>query len=175
MDYFTAALRTPGFVPSALLVLACYALLRALRPRAWPFAMLAFPGTLAHELAHFAVGLALGAQPEGLSLWPRRQGGRWILGAVSFHNLGILNAAFVALAPLLLLPLAAWGLVSFAPNYWTAAAWGRWLATGYLVASVLLAALPSREDLKQGALSIALYGIVAGLIWWGLVLWRARG
>ena len=48
--------------------------------------------------------------PQHFSLWPRRQGGRWILGFVVFRNVNLLNGALVALAPLLLLMVkgAAW-------------------------------------------------------------------
>jgi hypothetical protein len=68
-------------------------------------------GTLCHELAHFSVGLLLGAEPIGFSIIPRRTGRTWELGSVTFANLRWYNAAPAALAPLfvLLLPLAvAW-------------------------------------------------------------------
>ncbi|WP_323141366.1 hypothetical protein [Massilia phyllosphaerae] len=66
-------------------------------------------GTLCHELAHFSVGLLLGAKPVGFSIMPRRRGRTWELGSVTFANLRWYNAAPAALAPflVLLLPLAA--------------------------------------------------------------------
>ncbi|TQK11165.1 hypothetical protein [Herbaspirillum sp. SJZ107] len=66
-------------------------------------------GTLCHELAHFSVGLLLGAEPVGFSIIPRRSGRTWELGSVTFANLRWYNAAPAALAPflVLLLPLAA--------------------------------------------------------------------
>jgi len=66
-------------------------------------------GTLCHELAHFSVGLLLGAEPTGFSIIPRRQGRTWELGSVTFANLRWYNAAPAALAPflVLLVPLAA--------------------------------------------------------------------
>ncbi len=66
-------------------------------------------GTLCHELAHFSVGLLLGAEPVGFSIMPRRRGRTWELGSVTFANLRWYNAAPAALAPflVLLLPLAA--------------------------------------------------------------------
>jgi hypothetical protein len=65
-------------------------------------------GTLCHELAHFSVGLLLGADPTGLTVIPRRKGRGWELGSVTFANLRWYNAAPAALAPLLVLlvPLA---------------------------------------------------------------------
>jgi len=68
-------------------------------------------GTVCHELAHFSVGLLLGAEPVGFSIIPRRSGRTWELGSVTFANLRWYNAAPAALAPflVLLLPLAvAW-------------------------------------------------------------------
>jgi hypothetical protein len=65
-------------------------------------------GTLCHELAHFSVGLLLGADPTGLTVIPRRKGRTWELGSVTFANLRWYNAAPAALAPflVLLLPFA---------------------------------------------------------------------
>jgi hypothetical protein len=35
------------------------------------FFLFSAAGTLCHELAHFSVGLLLGAEPVGFSIWPR--------------------------------------------------------------------------------------------------------
>jgi hypothetical protein len=67
------------------------------------FFVFSVAGTLCHELAHFSVGLLLGAEPVGLSIVPRRTGRTWELGSVSFANLRWYNAAPAALAPLLVL------------------------------------------------------------------------
>jgi hypothetical protein len=75
------------------------------------FFLLSAVGTLCHELAHFSIGLLLGAEPTGMSIIPRRSGRTWQLGSVTFANLRWYNAAPAALAPflVLLLPLAvAW-------------------------------------------------------------------
>src|SRR5205807_4997851 len=95
-----------GFIASIVLVVVFAAGLRAVRDSFWRVALLSLPGTIAHELSHLVVGYALGARPQRFSLWPRREGKRWILGFVTFGNLNVLNAAPVALAPLALLPLA---------------------------------------------------------------------
>ena len=80
--------------------------------RAHPvFFLFSVVGTLCHELAHFSVGLLLGAEPVGFTIIPRRNGRTWELGSVSFANLRWYNAAPAALAPffVLLVPLAvAW-------------------------------------------------------------------
>jgi hypothetical protein len=75
-------------------------MLTALHPLFFVFSAL---GTLCHELAHFSVGLLLGAEPVGFSIVPRRQGRTWELGSVTFANLRWYNAAPAALAPFLVL------------------------------------------------------------------------
>ena len=167
MSYLQAYLSERGFVPSAALVIGCYVLLRGVRHSMWRVALLALPGTLAHELMHWIVGLVLGARPYGFSVWPKPHGRGWQLGSVSFRHLGMLNGAWVALAPLFLLPLAWLGLVHILVPLWTNEQWGWWLAAGYLIATVLFAALPSLQDIRVGWRSLLLYAAVGGALWWG--------
>ncbi len=94
MEYLRSYLFHAGFIPSVALALIFVALLRAVRNSMWRVALLALPGTIAHELAHFVVGLLLLARPRGFSVWPRAQGHTWRLGSVSFGNIGLLNGAF---------------------------------------------------------------------------------
>jgi uncharacterized membrane protein YhaH (DUF805 family) len=62
------------------------------------------PVTIMHEAAHYAVATLLGGKPTGFTLWPKRNGGRWILGSVAAQA-SLLSAAPTAFAPLLwLLP-----------------------------------------------------------------------
>jgi hypothetical protein len=155
-----------GFIPSVALVLAFYVLLRASRRSMWRIALLALPGTIAHELSHFVVGALLLAKPHGFSIWPKASGSTWTLGAVSFGNVGLLNGAFVALAPLLLLPIAWLCLVHLLLPLWNGGQWGWWALGGYLTATALFAALPSFQDIKLGGRSLVLYGVLVGLLWW---------
>ncbi len=101
-------------------------------------------GTLCHELAHFSVGLLLGAEPTGLSIIPRRTGRTWELGSVTFANLRWYNAAPAALAPLLVL------MVPLAVAWWrTQGAWRFGpsdLALTFLLAPQFLAFWPSPVD-----------------------------
>jgi hypothetical protein len=85
---------------------------------------------------------------------------------VSFHNIGLLNGAWVALAPLLLLPLAWLALVHILLPLWDRSQWGWWLLAGYLAATALFAALPSLQDLRLGWRSLLLYIVLGGLLWW---------
>ena len=101
------------FALSARLLMlgAMYVLMRTLSR--WPYvsALLWFPGTFAHEMAHLLVGILFRAKPVGVSLWPRRILGtnHFILGHVAFANLNWWKKLPVATAPLLLLfPLGCW-------------------------------------------------------------------
>lgn len=108
-------------------------------------------GTLCHELAHFSVGLLLGADPTGFSIIPRRQGRTWELGSVTFANLRWYNAAPAALAPLLVL------LVPLAVAWWrTRGAWRFGpadLALTLLLAPQFLSFWPSPVDWRLAARS----------------------
>jgi hypothetical protein len=89
MEYLRSYLSHAGFMPSVALVLIFYALLRGLRNSMWCIAFLSLPGTIAHELAHFVVGMLLLAKPRGGSIWPKAHGDTWRLGSVSFGNIGL--------------------------------------------------------------------------------------
>jgi hypothetical protein len=143
-----------------------YALLRGVRDTLWRVALLSLPGTIAHELTHFVVGFLLHAKPHGFSIWPRPRGNAWTLGSVSFRNIGLFNGAFVALAPLLLLPIAWLCLIHVLAPLWIEGQWGWWLLAGYLAATALFAALPSFQDIKVGGPSLLLYAALSMLLWW---------
>ena len=110
------------------------------------FFLLSAAGTLCHELAHFGVGLLLGAEPVGFTIVPRRNGRTWELGAVTFSNLRWYNAAPAALAPFLVL------LVPLAVAWWrTRAPWQFGpadLALTPLLAPQFLSFWPSPVDWK---------------------------
>ena len=166
MEYLRLYLHETGFVSSVALLLAFYALLRSVRDSMWRIAVISLPGTIAHELTHFIVGALLLAKPRGFSVWPRAVGRRWRLGSVSFGNIGLLNGAFVALAPVLLLPIAWLCLVHVLLPLWNDSRWGWWLLAGYLTATALFAALPSFQDMKIGARSLLFYVVIGALVWW---------
>jgi hypothetical protein len=133
----------------------------------WIYALVALPGTFAHELAHFVVGLLLGAQPSFPSLIPVRTERGWRLGAVSFR-VGRLRALPIALAPLLLLPLACWWAFALLHT----AAWPLYALHVWITAALLTASMPSRTDWKLAlpALGVLLLTAVsAAVAWWYLL------
>jgi hypothetical protein len=159
-----------GFLPSLLLTTAFLGLLFYARRTIWGLAVVAFPGTLAHELLHYGVGLILRAQPVGFSLWPKRDGDMWRLGQVSFSRAGIFNSAFIAFAPLLLLPLAWLCLLHVVLPVWISGHWGGWLAAGYLTATLVYGSIPSMTDIRLGLMSLITYLTLFALGWWILSL-----
>jgi len=123
-------------------------------------------GTLCHELAHFGVGLLLGAEPVNFSIIPRRSGRTWELGSVTFANLRWYNAAPAALAPLLVLA------VPIAVAWWRTR--GPWhfgpvdLALTLLLAPQFLSFWPSPIDWKLALRSWPYLLILPAL---GAALW----
>ncbi|MEC8203969.1 MAG: hypothetical protein VX075_10825 [Pseudomonadota bacterium] len=63
-------------------------------------------GTIFHELIHYIFGLILSARPTSFSLLPKATESGYVLGSVSFAGLRGWQAPPVALAPLVLLPVA---------------------------------------------------------------------
>ena len=118
-------------------------------------------GTLSHELAHFIVGLLVGAEPNRITIIPRRRGKVWELGSVMFNNLRWYNAAPAALAPLLVLaiPLAvAWYRTRHGLDFGALD-----LALTLLLAPQLLSFWPSPVDWKLALRSWPWALIIAGV------------
>jgi hypothetical protein len=132
----------------------------------WLYALVALPGTLMHELAHFLVALLLRAQPEFPSLVPARIRGGWRMGSVAFRA-GPLRAAPIALAPLLLLPLAWWWTIAVMPR----ADWPLLAAAAWIAGALLSACLPSPADLRlarPGLIGVGTIGLVLLIAWYAL-------
>lgn len=130
----------------------------------WIYALIALPGTLAHEFAHFAVAFVLGARPAFPSLVPVRTERGWRLGSVAFR-VGHARALPIALAPLLLAPLALW----WAGALLHASPWPLRALHIWIVAALVTASLPSRTDMRLAlpALAVlAVVGIAVALAWW---------
>ena len=158
---------SPHLLPPTDIALALLALLliqASSRLGMWSYALVALPGTLAHELAHYLVAALLLAKPSFPSLRPQRTLHGWRLGSVAFRA-GPLRSVPIALAPLLLAPLAwAWAVTFMAPAGWPLVAVHAWI-----VGALLAACLPSRADLQIAFPALAVL-IGLGLIaWW---FWR---
>lgn len=127
----------------------------------WAYALIALPGTLAHELAHFLTALALAAKPSFPSLIPKRSGYGWRLGSVGFRA-GIVRSVPIALAPLALFPLAlVYGVMFLAPAAWPLVCLHAWI-----MAALLSAALPSRADFRIAVPALLLAAAAAALAWY---------
>jgi len=145
----------------ACAVLAAMVFIRASRYAGmWIYALIALPGTFAHELAHYIVAWILAAQPSFPSLVPVRAAGGWRLGSVAFR-VGRLRAMPIALAPLILAPLALW----WAAVLLHPASWPLYGLHVWIVAALLTASLPSTTDVKLALPALAVL-IAIGLIAW---------
>ena len=132
-------MRAQAVLFTAVLVIA---LLDQLKHRFAAFALLAFPSTLAHETMHFMVALILGGKPSAMQLWPTRHGNNYALGHVVVRNSTRFNIGPIALAPLLLIPLA-WYVLRYVP---TKPSWWQVLLWGVIIGSLLYGSLPSGDD-----------------------------
>jgi hypothetical protein len=109
------------------------------------FWVLAWPGTVAHELLHAVVGFLFLAQPCNFSILPRDTEQGRELGSVGFSNLTWYNKLPIAVAPLLSIPL-----VFYASTTLTFSTTVAGFATVWILASILAQALPSKTDWQVG-------------------------
>lgn len=143
--------------------------LLALRRWPWMYAAGIWPGTVAHELLHYVAGLLFGARPLSLNVIPRRKlDGGWVLGSVSFARLRWWNSVPVGLAPLALMPAAAWLFVESASlPLLSLPAWGLKL----LATQCLLAGWPSPRDWAHAIVGLFAAAALALMAW--LLLMRS--
>jgi hypothetical protein len=124
----------------------------------WTYALLALPGTFAHELAHYLVALLLLAKPQFPSLVPQRMEHGWRLGSVAFRA-GWLRSLPIALAPFALLPLALWWAVT-----WMQPAVGvLYFVQAWIVAALVSASLPSAADFRIAMPALVLVALAAAV------------
>ena len=95
-----------------------------------------------HEIMHWIVGWVTLASPTRISLFPKIDGDRAVLGSVWFENIGWWNSVPVALAPLLGIPLCILFVAAMPPISWSITG----MFTAWVAASVLSQSWPSRED-----------------------------
>ena len=133
------------------------------------YALLAWPGTLLHELSHWLVALVLGGQPASLSIVPVRTERGWRLGAVGIRRVRGWNALPIGCAPLLLAPLAVFAFVH--ARRVDASSWVHG-ALLYVATSAAVSCLPSLADWKLvwsrplGSIAYAVLAVAAGYAWW---------
>lgn len=126
------------------------------------FWILAWPGTVVHELLHWIIGLITFGKPLNINVMPAPPGkDDRVLGSVEFANVGWWNALPIGLAPLLAFPLAL-GIASQLTFSWT---WTCAIVT-FILASVISQCWPSEGDWR-----IAFSKPVGVLLWVGLVFY----
>lgn len=146
------------FVSSVVLSLAVAGVLQWIRHKPWTFSLLSFPGTLAHELSHYFVGVMLLAKPTQIEMLPKKlPNGMWQLGSVKFLNLNLWNSTPVALAPLLLWPAGLILCAHWIPQRVLSGEWDLVTLGAYLAAQCWSGGWPSREDWQLAMPSLILY------------------
>lgn len=154
----------PEVIPSLCVVIAWLSFMRSVRRSGYIFALFSLCATAIHEACHWTCGFVLCAKPVSISLLPRRHGNLWVLGSVGFTNLSLWNAAFVAFAPLGMLPLGLLVLQHWMLPAYIEGAYVSWFSLGYVVACCFISCLPSTTDIRVGASSALMYlGIGYGL------------
>jgi hypothetical protein len=152
--------------PYLLVAIAIALLVRMLRGYFLIFAILCLPGTIAHEFSHWITGLVTGAQPTSMNLIPERSGGSYVLGSVTLQNVRWYNGWLVGLSPLMLLPCAYYIAIHHAGHKWSLAD----ICMLYLTAQLILASLPSSQDIKIAfCKSWWIFALVIFLIWHWLI------
>ena len=125
------------------------------------FWVLAWPGTVVHEVLHYTVGFLLGAQPVEMSVFPKQAASRTI-GYVNFESLNWFNALPTAMAPLLAIPIA-W-LLSTQVELALTLTGAFWI---WVVSSIVAQSWPSKVDFALGTQN------KFGLFFWALVIFAA--
>lgn len=130
------------------------------------FALVAWVGTLMHELSHAVVGALLGARPTSMTLWPKSLGnGRWQLGGVGFTNLKWWNAPWTAMAPMLLAPLSLVLAYTWVYPSWAAGEFASAVPALYVCATILQASWPSSTDFEVAFPGLVVIGAVVAFLW----------
>ena len=159
-DSLSAALAAVPLQEAMLAAVALFLIRLSSHLGMWTYAVVALPGTLAHELAHYLTALLLAARPTFPSLVPQRTAFGWRLGSVAFRA-GPLRSLPIALAPLLLLPLAGWWLL----HLMIGSPWPLHAVHAWIVGALLSACLPSSADMRIALPALAVIALLL-LAWW---------
>ena len=149
--------------PSVLLwPLVFWLLSRLCRRVSGLYILFVLPGTVLHEGLHGIIGLLLGAQPRQWTVVPQIQQNHIRLGQVSFARLRWWNALPVGLAPLALLPIGVWLVLTTGHDAWL---YPLTIARGYLALQCFTGCCPSRTDLAHAGRSALAYALLGAGIW----------
>ena len=126
------------------------------------FWVLAWPGTVMHELMHYVVALVTFAQPSSFSVIPVIGDDEIVLGSVDCDNLTWFNRLPIALAPILGLGVALLALGAFTFTFTVSG-----VITAWIIASVVAGSWPSSQDFRVG------FGSPIGVAAWAGVIYLA--
>lgn len=129
----------------------------------WARLIVNFPGTVAHEICHFLVGLITRARPEKISLIPKVTEDSILYGYVSFSGLNGFNAFPTSMAPLLLLLFPVFSFYLIEEFYFV---WWEIVLLVLLTALFCHSAIPSSQDFKVAAMFP-----FGSLVWMVIIFW----
>lgn len=145
------------------------------------FAVLFFPGTLIHELAHWLMATALLVHTGDIELLPERRGDSIKLGSVSIAQTDPIRRLLIGIAPIivgLLILLGSLWYVTYAYQSFSQLPWWGWVILGYLVLVIASTLFSSRKDL-EGAFSMLIAIIILSVIlyflgfgWVGIIIYK---
>jgi hypothetical protein len=122
------------------------------------FWILAWPGTVVHEILHYIVALITFGKPHNLVILPSNESGGTVLGSVQCGNLNWFNKIPVALAPLLAIPIAI-VMMSLMKFSWTTGG----IFNAFIISSIVSSCVPSSVDMEIATSSMV------GMIFWSFV------
>ncbi len=131
--------------------------------------VLYLPGVLVHELSHLLVGRALLVNTQRLTIVPKIEGERIILGSVMVPKTDLIRRFLMGAAPVYVGLTTILAIMWLAEHYHFFQSWLGWLIIGYAVFEVSNTLFTSRADM-EGALTlfVGLAAVGALLYWAGL-------
>ncbi len=141
-----------------------YSTLSRILPHPLPFiviAILFFPGTLIHELAHFFAAIVLMLQVRGLHLFPSWTHNHLELGHVSYVKADFFRGFLVGIAPLPVSLLSLW--VAYEWLVVRGGASWQWILFFYITFTITSSMFASPSDLTDGA-AFLVFLVVVGIV-----------
>ncbi len=143
---------------------ALYITLSRILPHPLPFiviAILFFPGTLIHELAHFFAAIVLMLQVRGLHLLPSWTHNHLELGHVKYVKADFFRGFLVGIAPLPVSLISLWAayewLIVRGGENW------QWVLFFYITFTITASMFASPSDLTDGA-AFLVFLVVVGIV-----------
>jgi hypothetical protein len=132
----------------------------------WLMAFLFLPGTLMHELSHLVMAMLLLVRTGRLTVWPRMEADRLVMGSVQVAQPDRLRRLLIGVAPGLVGISLIFGALWAYQTYGLGTSWYWTVGLGYLIFQLGNTLFSSRADL-EGALGLLVVVVItAGILYW---------